>query len=144
MNTVDSNPLQKKWKNSLICSALLLGLSVAAPSFGAEDIPPPPDSGVPSVMSTDDGIPRTPPPDLPAEVKSSEEPIHPDEDITTIRRDDGLFEEHRINGRLVYVKVTPKKGRPYYLIDLDGDGSLETKRHELDNPTIQQWKLMEW
>lgn len=41
----------------------------------------------------------------------------------TIRGEDKV-EEYRIRGRLYAVKVTPPHGRPYYLLDIRGDGQL--------------------
>lgn len=65
-------------------------------------------------------------------------------EISVIRRKEEMIEEYRLNGRLYMVKITPKKGYPYYLIDTDGDGSLETRRNDLDNPPVVQWKLLQW
>ncbi|MCK7578061.1 MAG: DUF2782 domain-containing protein [Chromatiales bacterium] len=39
-----------------------------------------------------------------------------------ISRGEDRHEEYRIGGRLYMVKVTPKRGRPYYLVDRDGHG----------------------
>lgn len=42
----------------------------------------------------------------------------------TIRKSDGdTIEEHRINGKLYKIVVTPENGVPYTLIDNTGDGS---------------------
>ena len=35
----------------------------------------------------------------------------------------GMVEEYRIRGRLYMLKITPRVGRPYYLIDPRGDGN---------------------
>jgi hypothetical protein len=42
------------------------------------------------------------------------------------------------------VKITPSKGLPYYLVDSDGDGVLETRRNELDNPEVVKWRIFSW
>lgn len=55
-----------------------------------------------------------------------------------------MIEEVRINGQLRYIKVTPNKGAPYYFIDTDGDGAVDTRKSDLDNPTINQWILKRW
>ncbi|MCW8888185.1 MAG: DUF2782 domain-containing protein [Gammaproteobacteria bacterium] len=65
-------------------------------------------------------------------------------EVTIIRRKETLIEEYRQNGILYMIKITPKRGYPYYLIDSDGDGSLETRRNELDNPEVVQWRLFSW
>jgi hypothetical protein len=46
----------------------------------------------------------------------------PEPEVTIISRGEDRHEEFRLGGRLYMVKVTPKKGRPYYLIDRDGKG----------------------
>ena len=65
--------------------------------------------------------------------------------VTIIRQLDGVYEEHRINGRLYMIRVLPKKGIPYFLIDKDGDGNLET-RYNNDSPDvlIPGWVIMNW
>ena len=42
--------------------------------------------------------------------------------VTIIQREAETIEEYRINGRLYMVKVTPRVGLPYYLIDEVGEG----------------------
>ncbi|MFZ4539057.1 DUF2782 domain-containing protein [Propionivibrio sp.] len=46
--------------------------------------------------------------------------------VTIKRRDGNTFEEHRINGRLFKIRVTPENGIPYTLVDQSGDGSFTT------------------
>jgi len=56
-----------------------------------------------------------------------------------------VIEEYRSNGRLYMIKITPKKGPPYYLIDADGDGDMETRRNDLTpNLLIPTWVLFSW
>ncbi|MCW8958360.1 MAG: DUF2782 domain-containing protein, partial [Gammaproteobacteria bacterium] len=47
-------------------------------------------------------------------------------------------------GQLYMIKITPGKGRPYYLVDTDGDGSLETRRNDLDSPEVIKWRIFTW
>jgi hypothetical protein len=57
----------------------------------------------------------------------------------------GEVEEYRVGGQLYMIKVTPEKGVSYYLVDTDGDGSLETRRNELSEQfAIPQWTLKRW
>lgn len=66
-------------------------------------------------------------------------------DVTIIQGDDKTIAEYRIHGRLYMIKVTPRKGPPYYLVDTDGDGNLESRRSELsEDLLIPSWTLMEW
>ncbi|MEW6646134.1 MAG: DUF2782 domain-containing protein [Pseudomonadota bacterium] len=84
-----------------------------------------------------------PPPPLPdAEAVEEAEELQPE--VTIRSRGDATVEEYRVNGRLYMVKITPSRGYPYYLIDSDGDGSFETRRNELDPPSINQWILFRW
>ena len=70
-----------------------------------------------------------------------------DPDITIIQRREETIVEYRVNGRLRAIKVVPenKDFPPYYLVDTDGDGRLETRR---EGPTeqilINSWVLFSW
>lgn len=68
----------------------------------------------------------------------------PEADITIIQKKDTVIEEHRVNGKLRYAKITPKHGKPYYLYDSTGDGLLDSRHNDLDNPPIQRWILFQW
>lgn len=81
------------------------------------------------------------PPTLPDRMESGDS-IEPD--INIIQEDDRTIEEYRVNGQLYMIKVIPVAGPAYYLMDTDGDGSLETTRNELDNPAVPNWILLEW
>ncbi len=89
----------------------------------------------------------TPPP-LPEQSEVTEATPPQDEElqpeVTIIRRGDDVVEEYRVGGQLTMVKITPSKGLPYYLIDSDGDGVLETRRNELDNPEVVKWRIFSW
>jgi hypothetical protein len=82
------------------------------------------------------------PPDIPPAIESGE-PIEPE--ITIIKKQDATVYEHRINGRLYMVKIVPLIGKPYYLVDQDGDGSLETRVNDIySNINVPQWVIFEW
>jgi len=68
----------------------------------------------------------------------------PEPEVKIIHREDRIVEEVSVNGRLRYVKITPNKGAPYYLVDTDGDGVLDQQFNNLDNPPINQWILLRW
>ncbi len=81
-------------------------------------------------------------PELPDPMESGQA-INPE--VTIIHREKEMVEEYRINGNLYMVKITPTVGRPYYLIDNDGDGSLEKRiSNAFDNPAVPQWPLFNW
>lgn len=76
-------------------------------------------------------------------VDEAEEALEPK---VTIHEDGrGVIEEYRLNGSLYMIKVTPAVGPPYYLIDTDGDGELESRRNELDpDVMIPAWIIFRW
>ena len=65
-------------------------------------------------------------------------------EVRIIRRGDDVIEEFRVAGRLYMVRITPAKGRPYYLIDSDGNGILDTRREALDPPSVVKWRIFSW
>lgn len=82
------------------------------------------------------------PPVLPDPVESGEA-IEPE--ITIIHREEALIEEYRVNGNLYMVKITPSVGKPYYLIDRDGDGQMESRFSGIyDDIIVPQWVLFRW
>jgi len=92
---------------------------------------------------TDDemgGVP--PPPDIPDPLQSGEA-IEPE--VTIIQKEESVIEEYRINGNLYMVKITPSVGAPYYLIDKDGDGRMESRTTTLGSDVVvPQWVLFSW
>lgn len=66
-------------------------------------------------------------------------------EVTIRRREGSIVEEYRLNGRLYMVRVVPERGVPYYLIDTDGDGQLDTRRNQFDHGImVPGWVLFEW
>ena len=64
-------------------------------------------------------------------------------EITTRMVDGDRVDEYRVQGQLHVVKVTPRRGAPYYLIDKNGDGRLDSSKGEGPvSPVL--WKLFEW
>ena len=109
----------------------------------AEDAATPPKAG--EQTQTNEAV--APPPALPPSeaIESDDSRNIPQPEVNIIHRKDMRIEEYRINGRLRYVKITPKKGKPYYLVDKDGDGELETRHNDLDGmPPVNEWILLEW
>ncbi|MBL1142255.1 MAG: DUF2782 domain-containing protein [Proteobacteria bacterium] len=85
--------------------------------------------------------PAPEPPDLPDPIESGEN-IEP---VVTIKRDgDAVIEEYSVNGNVYMVKVTPAIGPVYYLVDNNGDGEFNVRRHELDQVVVPQWILFRW
>jgi hypothetical protein len=83
-----------------------------------------------------------PPPPTLSEQEQQEE-IEPE--VQIIKREDKTIEEYRVNGQLYMIKITPKEGAPYYLVDSDGDGSMDARRSQLEpNLMIPQWVIFRW
>ena len=81
-------------------------------------------------------LPAPPPP--PADVVGDPE-LEPQ--VTIIRREDQVVEEVRIKGELRYVRVTPRHGRPYFLIP-DVNGATFIRRDSLDSSLkVPMWVL---
>lgn len=81
------------------------------------------------------------PPVLPEPLMDGES-IEPE--INIIQKEDRTIEEYRVNGQLYMIKVIPAVGYPYYFIDTDGDGSLESQQHELSGHIVPNWILFKW
>ena len=98
-----------------IVVALLLSsaLPAAAQSNQPKDLRPIPE------------VPEPPELSLPSPgAEDEEESLEPQ--VTIIKRGEVKIEEYRLNGRLYMIKVTPRIGLPYYLIDNRGDGTFST------------------
>jgi len=76
----------------------------------------------------------------PAVIDESLEP-----EINIQQFDNREVQEYSINDRVYMIKITPKHGFPYYLVDPDGTGEMEYKRDTVGlevNPP--QWTLFRW
>ena len=78
------------------------------------------------------------------QVVLAEEP-EPSGEVTIEGSDAGIVEELRVNGQLYAIRVSPKRGLPYYLVDSDGDGNLETRKNDTDSDLlIPAWVIKQW
>ena len=123
----------------VIASVFIMLLSQQ--SFAAETLPPP------TMLETNKATSNTarneaPPPAIPQPEDDSRN--IPEPEVRIIRKKDTVIEEYRVNGSLRFIKVTPTSGPAYYLVDTDGDGVLETRENDLDNPPINRWILLQW
>lgn len=55
-----------------------------------------------------------------------------------------VVEEYRQNGQVYMVKVTPARGKPYYLYDDDRNGRLDRSDAERNDVSPVYWTLYEW
>ena len=92
------------------------------------------------VRAADEDVPAPPPPPPGYRGDSTPPPVEHDKganrrneeiepDITITTRGTDQVEEYRYNGQLYMIKITPKHGVPYYLIDEQGRGQF--KRSDL-------------
>jgi Protein of unknown function (DUF2782) len=64
--------------------------------------------------------------------------------VTIIRRDTETVEEVRVGGVLRYVRVTPRIGRPYYLVPTS-NGQNFTRQDSLGSGlSVPMWLLFSW
>jgi hypothetical protein len=106
-----------------LLSVLLLGCLAGAAC--ADDAPPAP------VWQ-----PLPPPPALDPNAQDGD--LEPQ--VTIIKKGDQVIEEFRVGGKLFKIKVIPKIGKPYYLIDERGDGQFS--RH--DGPDASNLRPPQW
>lgn len=82
-------------------------------------------------------LPEVPPP--PA-ISAEDAALEPQ--VTIKKREGETVEEHRINGRLYKIVVTPEHGVPYTLIDQRGDGFFSPVT--MDGPGTPQLSVPMW
>jgi Protein of unknown function (DUF2782) len=81
-------------------------------------------------------------PEIPAPPSIDDEDLAPQ--VTIAQKDRETVEEARVNGILVWIKVTPRHGRPYYLIPTAG-GNMFIRRDSLDTALkVPMWVLFSW
>jgi hypothetical protein len=114
-----------------IVTAVALVLGFAAGALFAQAPPPPP--------------PPPPGPDLAASPPGpgvTDPAFEPQ--VTIIRRETETVEEVRIGGELKFIRVTPRHGRPYYLVP-DGVGNTYIRRESLEpSLKVPMWVLFSW
>lgn len=84
--------------------------------------------------------------DVPIPKKAPPPPSDESAPTVTIRSSDNgdRVEEYRVGGKVTMVRITPVRGKPYYLYDDDGNGRLD--RSDADRHTISPvyWTIYEW
>lgn len=75
-------------------------------------------------------------------VMAADDAPTPEPDVTIRQEGDKTIQEYRVNGFLYAIKVTPKGGKPYFLVRADGDSNFIRS----DNPDmlIPQWEIFSW
>lgn len=70
---------------------------------------------------------------------ASDVPDDIDVDIITV--EDRVIYEYRVNGVITAIKVVPKRGRPYYMVPVDGSPHYEINH---DATLYPKWVLLQW
>lgn len=91
---------------------------------------------------------KAPPPPKLEPLPESPPPVAGDPElepqVTIIQRENELVEEFRVAGELRYVRVTPRHGRPYFLVP-DANGQAFVRRDSLDpGLKVPLWVLFSW
>ncbi len=68
----------------------------------------------------------------------------PEPEITIRDGGDRTLYEYRVNGILYAIKVKPKVGPEYYLVDVNGDGNYVRQEIQRKSFLIPQWVLLRW
>ena len=80
---------------------------------------------------------------IPLVTFAADEAPSADPEVTIRTEGDKTIQEYRQNGFLYAIKVTPKGGKPYFLVRADGS---EGNYIRSDQPEmlIPSWKIFEW
>ena len=63
----------------------------------------------------------------------------------TRRVSEGVVTEYKDGSRTYLIQVDPNTGRPYYVVDIDGDGTPESYRENAEpDVNISKWKIINW
>jgi hypothetical protein len=76
-------------------------------------------------------------------VAADDQAPSPEPDVTIRQDGDKFIQEYRVNGFLYAVKITPKHGKPYFLVRADGT-SAQFIRSDQPDMLIPQWEIFSW
>ncbi|MDR2187594.1 MAG: DUF2782 domain-containing protein [Azonexus sp.] len=103
-------------------------------------------AALPAFAQQPDLQPEPPIPPPPPGMEAFDEALAPD--VTIVPGKDGkeeTREEYRLHGKLYMVKVTPSVGKPYYLIDREGNGVFVETSLDGGAPTRPpMWIIHSW
>lgn len=107
---------------TLFLGCLLSTASAAQLLPGLQPLPPPPPPPPLDANAHDSNL-------LPLPLQSSQLPVDDGtqdaalgQEVTVTKQAEQTVEEYRAGGKLYMIKITPKVGPPYYLVDDVGDG----------------------
>jgi hypothetical protein len=119
-------------------ASLLILAFLTAPALAAEPVASgaknqPPATSVPAPPPPPENYNPPAAPELP-------DAGQPEPEVTITTKGTEIHEEYRLNGRLYMIKVVPKKGKPYYLIDQEGSGQFRRSDFE-SRISIPTWVI---
>ncbi|WP_409278983.1 DUF2782 domain-containing protein [Pseudomonas defluvii] len=79
----------------------------------------------------------------PFAVMAADDAPSPDPEVTIRQEGDKTIQEYRQNGFLYAIKITPKHGKPYFLVRADGTEA-NFIRSDQPDMLIPSWKIFEW
>ena len=85
-------------------------------------------------------LPAVPPP--PPGMEAFDAALEPQ--VNIVKTEKETREEFRVKGKLYMVKVTPSIGKPYYLVDRQGDGNFIESDTFGPNVKPPMWILHSW
>ncbi|MBC3413455.1 MULTISPECIES: DUF2782 domain-containing protein [Pseudomonas] len=80
---------------------------------------------------------------MPVVSQAADDAPSADPDVTIRTEGDKTIQEYRQNGFLYAIKVTPKGGKPYFLVRADGTDA-NFIRSDQPDMLIPSWKIFEW
>ncbi|MEZ2874961.1 DUF2782 domain-containing protein [Pseudomonas lundensis] len=80
---------------------------------------------------------------IPLVTFAADEAPSADPEVTIRTEGDKTIQEYRQNGFLYAIKVTPKGGKPYFLVRADGSEG-NYLRSDQPDMLIPSWKIFEW
>ncbi|HQT81101.1 MAG: hypothetical protein B7Z60_02975 [Ferrovum sp. 37-45-19] len=98
---------------------------------------------LPCSYAEDNNFKSAPPPPEYGVNKDNNEPAD-EPQVTIVQKSDATFEETRYHGKLYKIKVTPKVGKPYYLIDEEGKGVWHRYDGPVDQTIVPQWVILKF
>ena len=121
----------------IVCAGLCVLLATAG-SVAAQTMQQPQPPQQPPQPSKLEPLPEIPPPQGAADAD-----LEPQ--VTVTQRNGDKIEETRINGALVWIKVTPLNGVPYYLIPTGQGANTFLRANSLDTAlSVPMWQLFTW
>ena len=117
---------------AVLLAALVLATALPAAAQSTERAKPP--GTVP--------LEEVPPPPPMTSVEPGDEP---EPQVTTRTQGEETIQEYRLNGKLYMMRVTPKHGHAYVLMDNRGDGTFVRQDNPLDSGLrVPQWVLLQF